>query len=116
MKLFISICLFAIIYVAVGCKHSGSNDVPKCIQAILDANKSNTNWEVGKVEEYEFQGKKVYAFQPDARIITDGATTILSANCDTLCSVGGFGGTAVNLCNGENFFEKSVLKRKIWEK
>jgi len=104
-------------YVGGGCKSSHNNgNIPGCIQSIIDANKKNANWEVGRVEEYEFQGKMVYAFQPDARIITDGATTILTANCDTLCHVGGFGGPAVNLCNGENFFQKSVLKRKIWEK
>jgi hypothetical protein len=114
MKLFILTCLVAVIYVAAGC--NGSRNVPQCVQTIIDANKGNAKWEVGRVEEYEFQGKMVYAFQPDARIITDGATTILTANCDTLCHVGGFGGPAVNSCNGENFFEKSVLKRKIWEK
>jgi len=71
---------------------------------------------VGSVKEYEFQGKLVYAFEPDTRKIADGSTTIKDGNCNTLCNVGGFGGMAINQCNGGNFFKESVYKRTIWEK
>lgn len=71
---------------------------------------------VGSVKEYEFQGKLVYAFEPDTRRIADGSTTIKDAGCKTLCNVGGFGGMAINQCNGGNFFKEAVYKRPIWEK
>jgi hypothetical protein len=79
-------------------------------------NKDDRNWGVGQVEEYKFQGKLVYAFQPDNRIIADGATRVVSTECTNICSVGGFGGPAVNLCNGENFYQNAMLVREIWNK
>jgi len=71
---------------------------------------------VGSVKEYMFQGKLVYAFEPDTKRIADGSTGIIDADCNTLCSVGGFAGPANNRCNGANFFTDAVYKRTIWEK
>lgn len=71
---------------------------------------------VGSVKEYEFQGKLVYAFEPDISKIADGAITVKDANCNTLCNVGGFAGPKNNQCNGGNFFADAVLKRTVWEK
>ena len=89
---------------------------PSCIKKMILDNKDDRNWEVGKVEEYKFQGKLVYALQPDNRMIADGATRVVSNDCVSICSVGGFGGPAVNLCNGENFFQNAILIREIWNK
>ncbi|HEX8333359.1 MAG TPA: hypothetical protein VF622_12085 [Segetibacter sp.] len=89
---------------------------PSCIKQLIWANKINPNWRVEKVEEYEFQGKLVYAFQPDHKRIADGATRIVSADCKQLCYVGGFGGPDITLCNGVNFYQNAVLKREIWSK
>ena len=83
-----------------------------CIQTFIDSNKAT--WQVGSVVEYEFQGKLVYAFTPSKNIM-DGTTLIKSAACVDLCSVGGFAGPQNSNCNGDNFFEKAVFKRKIWE-
>ena len=71
---------------------------------------------IGRVEEYQFQNKLVYAFQPDEKKIADGATTIKDSDCNTICHIGGFGGPSVNRCNGENFFQLAVLKRTVWKK
>ena len=89
---------------------------PSCIEQTIRDNKSNPNWEVGQVQEYEFQGKLVYAFQPDNRMIADGATRIVTDQCEQLCYVGGFGGPDITLCNGANFYQNAVLKREIWSK
>lgn len=86
--------------------------LPSCIQTFVGNNKAT--WQVGSVEEYEFQSKLVYAFTPSKNIM-DGTTLIKSAACIDLCSVGGFAGPRNNNCNGDNFFEKAVFKRKIWE-
>ena len=88
------------------------SSLPLCIQTFIDSNKSS--WQVGSVEEYEFQGKLVYAFTPSKNIM-DGTTLIKSAACKDLCNVGGFAGPKNSNCNGDNFFEKAVFKRKIWE-
>jgi len=115
MKTVLLFCFLGVINSA--CKKCAlPSDIPACIKSAIDANKNNSDWEVGNVEEYSFQGKIVYAFNPDTRKIADGATTVQTSDCKNLCSVGGFGGPAINMCNGDNFFQKAVLLRKIWEK
>ena len=103
---------------ATSCKSSYgiSADTPRCIYDEIANNQKKADWMIGRVEEYQFQDKLVYAFQPDEKKIADGATTIKDANCTTLCHVGGFGGPSVNSCNGENFFQSAILKRIIWKK
>ena len=106
-----------IIITFASCKKSSiAAGTPSCIKKMILENKYNRNWKVGQVEEYRFQGKLVYALQPDNRRIADGATRVVSAECITICSVGGFGGPAVNLCNGENFYQNAMLVREIWNK
>ena len=85
--------------------------VSSCIQNYIEANKGN--WQVGSVEEYEFQGKLVYAFTPSSNI-KDGTTLIKSADCKDMCNIGGYAGPRNSNCNGDNFFEKALFKRKIW--
>ena len=93
-----------------------ASGVPKCIYKEIDDNGKNAEWYVGSVKEYQFQGKTVYAFEPDIRRIADGATTIKDSNCNTMCNVGGFAGPANNQCVGGNFFKDAVYRRTIWTK
>lgn len=118
MKSCLLVTAVGIILIFSACnKHSLkiAPDVPACIQDEIRNNYKNPNWMIGAVEEYQFQSKAVYAFQPDQKRIADASTAVKDANCNTLCHVGGFGGPSVNLCNGENFFQAAVLKRVIWE-
>ena len=71
---------------------------------------------VGSVKEYQYQGKIVYAFEPDGRRIKDGTTMIKDGECNALCNVGGFAGPSNNQCLGGNFFKDAVYKRTIWER
>jgi len=107
--------LFLIITISGACQKmkTGSSNIPRCIQTYIDSIKNNPGRQVGIVEEYEFQGKLVYAFGP-SKNLRDGSTLIKTSDCKDLCNVGGFAGLKNNQCNGDNFFEKSVLKRKIW--
>ena len=102
---------------ALSCKRPDiASNIPSCIYKEIAGNKGDPRWYTGDVKEYLFQGKTVYAFNPDTKIIADGATIIKDKNCNTLCSLGGFGGPKVNMCSGENFWEKAVLQRTIWVK
>lgn len=91
-------------------------NTPACIRQQIEQLAADPNNTIGSVDEYTFQNVTVYAFEPDTRIIADGSTNIRDAACKNICSVGGFGGPAINLCNGENFFQKAVLVRNIWKK
>lgn len=93
-----------------------ASNTPDCIRRQIEQIVSDPNATLGAVNEYRFQDKSVYTFEPDNNIIADGSTGVADASCKTLCSVGGFGGPSVNLCNGENFYQKAVLVRNIWKK
>ncbi len=92
------------------------SDSPACIRANIQDNENDPGWAVGQITQYRYQGKMVYAFEPDNRIIADASTEVRSDDCKPLCSVGGFGGPEVNLCNGDSFFEKAELIRVLWTK
>lgn len=99
------------------CNKNGiPSGIASCIKNEILANKDNADWHTGTVEEYTFQNKTVYGFLPDGNIIADGSTTIKDENCNTLCNIGGFGGPAINQCNGENFYEKAIFGRTVWKK
>jgi hypothetical protein len=93
-----------------------ASGVPSCIYTDINQISKDPQSFVGSVKEYQFQGKVVYAFEPDTKRIADGTTAIKDAECKTLCHVGGFAGPANNQCIGGNFFKDAVYKRTIWEK
>ncbi len=110
---------FSLLLIFATCRKSSQGiaaDTPRCIVDEIVHNQHNEDWMMGRVEEYRFQNQLLYAFQPDEEKIADGATTIKDEQCFTICQIGGFGGTSVNLCNGENFFQLAVLTRTIWKK
>jgi hypothetical protein len=111
MKNFIAIVLF---FTAFSFQSCTKNAIPSCIQSTIDQNKNSSDWHVGKVDEYSFQGKPVYAFIDDPLRITDGGATIYDAKCNSLCFIGGIGG--LTSCNGEKFSEKAVYRRTIWKR
>jgi len=90
-----------------------ADSIPKCVQAYIDTLQKEPAGFVGSVDEYEFQGRRVYAFGPSKNLM-DGSTYVMTADCKTLCNIGGFAGPKNSGCNGENFFEKAVLKRRLW--
>jgi hypothetical protein len=92
-----------------------ASNTPDCIRWQIEQIVADPNAIIGAVDEYSFQGKTVYAFEPDNKVIADGSTQVVDTDCKTLCSVGGFGGPSINLCNGENFYQKAVLIRNIWK-
>jgi hypothetical protein len=117
MKRVITILLVMILAVTSSCEKSNlPKGTPDCIQSSVNEGKKDANWKYARVDEYEYQGKVVYAFEPDTRIIADASTDIFDRDCKRICSVGGFGGPMINQCNGENFFQKAKLLGNIWKK
>jgi len=118
MKYFL-FAAFCMILIATACtkqKPYIASNTPECIHDEIENNQENSNWTIGSVEEYRFQNKIVYAFLPDEEVIADASTAIKDGDCNLLCQVGGFGGPAVNLCNGDNFYQSATLVRVIWKK
>ena len=93
-----------------------AKNTPDCIREEIKrlTSPTSSSWAIGSVDEYIFQGIIVYAFEP-SKNIADASTIIKDANCNMVCSVGGFGGPNVLLCNGDKFYEKAVLQRNIWK-
>lgn len=113
-QIYISLILF---FLFASCRNPDiASGIPSCIYKEINTGSRNADWFVGSVKEYQFQGRMVYAFEPDIRRIADGSTTIKDNDCNTLCNVGGFAGPANNQCLGGNFFKDAVYKRTIWEK
>jgi len=103
------------LFVIFSCKKSDiASGIPACIRNEISAHKIDPGKGVDRVNEYLFQNKIVYGF--DHGMIADGQLEVKDESCNTLCFVGGFGGPAVNICNGENFFQAAVLQRTIWER
>jgi hypothetical protein len=106
------------LYSASSCRKT--DDIPKntpgCIKEEIKrlTSPTSSSWAIGSVDEYIFQGNTVYAFAP-TRNIADGSTLVKDANCNLVCTYGGYGGPSVLLCNGEKFSEKAVFKRTIWK-
>lgn len=104
-----------LLLVIFSCKKSEiASGIPACIRKEISVHKNDPGWSVTSVKEYLFQNKLVYGF--DHGLIADGQLEIKDESCHTICNVGGFAGPAVNICNGENFFQAAVLKRTIWER
>jgi hypothetical protein len=115
MKKILATVLLAPFLITSCNKDDIAEGTPVCIKNEIGANRNNTQW-YGEVVEYTFQAKTVYAFVPDSRIIADASTEVKDEGCNSLCSVGGYGGPNVVLCNGDNFFQSAIFKRSIWKK
>lgn len=97
-----------------GCRKSCvSTVISDCIKNTIETNKNKEDWGVKAVEEYEYQGKLVYIFVPE-QIHADMQTEVTSSNCTPLCFLGGITGN--QMCNGDEFYKKAVLIRKVWQK
>ncbi|MCW3106211.1 MAG: hypothetical protein JWQ09_717 [Segetibacter sp.] len=106
---------FALIALSLSaCRKSCFADsIPGCIKSNIEANKSQPDWSIKKVDEYEYQGKLVYIFEPHENY-PDMQTAIIKSDCTTLCTLGGIAGNVT--CNGDKFYEKAVFKRTVWQK
>lgn len=87
---------------------------PKCVEKeIKDFNKIPYVCDNGaNVNEYLFQGKAAYVFDP-GNCGNDFSSEVIDADCNSLGFLGGIGGNIV--INGE-VFSNAIFIRTIWEK
>ena len=64
------------------------------------------------MDEYEFNGRKVYVVTGPDNIV-DGQSPIYDAACNEICRIGGIAG-AMN-CEGIRFDANAVLVRNVWK-
>jgi hypothetical protein len=117
MKTFTILCVSLFFMAISACKKCDeiARDVPECIKNVIKEHTYESNMEIVRIQEYKYQEKIVYKLDP-ANYIADAPSIIVTDGCERLCYVGGFGGPQVNMCNGDNFFEKAVLVKTVWEK
>ena len=109
MKTMIITLLFALTMLP-GCRKE--IDAPSCIKAKIDEVKNNPGLYINKVSEYIFRNNTVYVFESEP--FPDAASAIYDQNYDTICWLRGISGNMT--CQGENFGQKAILVRTVWEK
>lgn len=66
-----------------------------------------------EVDRYDFQGAKVYVFEP-GNCGADLPVSIYDEKCNLVCTLGGFTGTTK--CNGIDFYDHATNKVIVWKK
>jgi hypothetical protein len=92
-------------------KHTDSS-IPLCIQNKIDEIKKQQKWNPpAEVNEYLFNGKKVYLFSADC---CDQFYTLVDSACNYVCAPsGGIAGKGDGKC--ADFNEKAQLLRLVWK-
>ena len=86
--------------------------VPECMKESIESfSKSSLTCDSGaKVNEYTFQNKTVYVFDPGI-CRTDQSSEVVDSDCNSLGSVGGWSG---GIINGEDFSKANFI-RTVWK-
>ena len=88
-----------------------TTDYPTAMKEIIQKFSANPPCKDAHVDEFEFQGKTVYAMLPGT-CGADMGTEVYDAEGKKLGMLGGFAGkTSIN---GEDF-DKAIFKRTIWK-
>jgi len=94
-------------------KYKLSEEHPKCLEKLIKEFDKNQTCDKGvRVEEYIFQEKTVYVFDPGT-CGADMMSTVYSNECQRLGGLGGIAGNGT--INGENF-ENAKFVSIVWER
>ncbi len=94
------------------CNKGIAKGTPACVKSkIKSFDKDNSCGSV-HVDEFTFQGNKVYAFDPGICGV-DMTTEVISSSCSSLGVLGGFAGNTK--INGEEF-SHAVFVKTVWKK
>ena len=101
-------------FVILSCNKTNSENIPECIQALIeDIEKNESTCPNGAhVDEYKFQDKTVYVFDPGL-CGDDMASDVYNSNCDYLGFLGGIAGN--DTINGESFSDQAIYQETVWE-
>jgi hypothetical protein len=95
------------------CKKDGiARNTPICIVEKINEFK-DFSCDDGKVDEFIFQEKIVYVFDPGIKCGADLTSEVVDEECKTLGYLGGLSGN--NIINGESFVS-AQFERNIWKK
>ena len=91
---------------------TSGKEIPTCIQGKIDSIKKLPIWNPpATIEEYEYNGKKVYVISADC---CDFFTTAVDENCNYICAPsGGFTGKGDGLCKDFNANAKFI--KIVWK-
>ena len=86
--------------------------IPSCIQSRIDEIKKQPKWNPpAEVNEYVYNGKKVYLFSADC---CDQFNTLVDSACNPVCAPsGGITGKGDGKC--PDFNQKAQLLRLVWK-
>lgn len=87
-------------------------NIPACIRQKIDSIKAQPKWNPpAQVEEYLYNGKKVFAFSANC---CDQFNPVYDENCNYICSPsGGIAGGGDGKC--KDFFTNAKLVRVVWK-
>ncbi len=108
-----SIVIYGLILATFGtCRKENKSDIPSCVQNRIEQIKKEPRWNPpAEVNEYMYNGKKVYLFTADC---CDQFISLVDASCNTICAPsGGITGTGDGKC--PDFDEKAKHIRLIWK-
>ncbi|OFX51008.1 MAG: hypothetical protein A2046_06175 [Bacteroidetes bacterium GWA2_30_7] len=106
--------ILAIFFTAFVCcnKLDIEKGTPRCVEKKIKEFNENSSCGDAKVDEYSFQNKTVYVFEPGT-CGADMTADVIDSDCNGLGSLGGFvGNTKIN---GEEFSKATFIKT-IWKK
>ena len=87
-------------------------EAPKCLESRIETFNQSSHCDDSSVQEFMFQGKKVYVFDPGT-CGNDMQSAVYDANCNSLGALGGIAGeTSIN---GVDFPSNSEYIRTVWE-
>lgn len=108
----IKILLLTIALICFSCNKSDDkgDNIPKCLQVIIDENINNPQTLTSKIEKYLYNNEEVFLFIMSP-LIDDGMDLVRNSNCEVICEFGGLAG--LNTC--PDFFETATFIEVVWE-
>lgn len=94
------------------CDKNSAPAIPSCIQAKIEAIQKQPKWNPpAKVEEYNYNGKRVFLFSANC---CDQFHQAFDENCNYICAPsGGITGKGDRKC--DDFRDKAQLVKVIWK-
>ena len=106
------ILLLALPFINEKCSNKNKSKIPACILQRIEEIKKENKWNPpAEINEYEFQGKKVYLISSNC---CDQYNSLVDSDCQVICAPsGGITGKGDGKCN--DFGNLAKRTRQIWK-